>query len=31
VLIVATMFASQPICNATQAKHALSSDQHIFT
>ena len=29
LLIVATMFATQPIYNATQAAHALRSDQQI--
>ena len=27
MLLVATMFAMQPICNATWAAHALRSDQ----
>ena len=27
--LVATMFATQPVCNAARAAHALRSDQYI--
>ena len=29
VLILATTFALQPVCNVTRAEHALHLDQHL--